>query len=220
MDKISYKLTMGSWSVDSADDPRTELIALETFQSLDTPGGYGRVSVYAPPAPQPGLLEQIAGAALAAGASALGIGGGGAAEEPAFAVDVRGQKVKLGDPLTITLTVGDRSATVLTAELLSVRMSLGQMTFVGRTGLQRLAHIRLNQVYQNQSLGQIIRDLCGQASVSAGDIENGSTYPYFVVHESKNLLCTLRELVQREGLDLYADAGNKLVVKKFDKTSA
>ena len=217
MFKVGYNLTIAGWSVNSADDPRTELSEIETVLSLDSPADACRIAVYAPPPSQPGLLEQLAGAAIDAAAGALGFGEKTA--EAAFSLQVRGQDVKPGDPITIELTAGDVSGKVMTAEVQAVQAAFDLTTITGRTGMQKLADTRLNQVYENQSLSQIVKDLAGQAGVQAGEIETGNTYAYFVVHESKNLLRHLRELALREGMDLYFDADNRLVIKKFSKTS-
>ena len=58
MDKISYKLTISEWSVNSADDPKTEVLSLETRLAMNSTHEFARVVVYAPPASQPGLMEQ------------------------------------------------------------------------------------------------------------------------------------------------------------------
>ncbi len=210
--KVSYKVTIAQWSVNSADDPRTEFIELETSHSLIASNDVCRISVYALPAPQSGLLEQ----AGAAAAGELGVGG----EEESLSVQVRGNNIKTGDPISIHLTAGDVSEKVISAEVQSFHSSLGQTQITGRTGMQKLANTRLNQVYQNQSLQQIVNDLAGQADVTIGDIETGSTYPYFVVHESKSLLKHVREMAAREGMDVYFDTENKLTLKKFNKSSA
>jgi hypothetical protein len=210
--KVTYKLTVAGWSVDSAADPRTELVALDVARALNTPTDICHITVYTPPAARPSGLQAVATAAVTAGASALGLGGGGSA---GMAVQVRGQDVKHGDPMRIELAAGPVSGTVLTGEVQAIHLSLGTLTLVGRTGMQRLANTRLNQVYESQSVGQIVRDLARQAGVQTGQIEDGSTYPYFVVHESKPLLRTLRELARREGFDLLFDTANKLVVKRY-----
>jgi hypothetical protein len=212
--KVSYKLKAGAWSVNSTDDPRTELIELDAATSLSATADSCRIAVYAPPAPRPGLLEQAIGAAT----SALGLGGGGG--EEAFSVQVRGKAIKHGDQLTIELSAGDRSAKVMTADVQSIESSFGQTKIAGTTGKQKLANTCINQVYENQTLSQIVRDLASQAEVDTGEIETGSSYSYFVVHESKNLLKQVRELAMRDGLDMYFDADNKLTLKKFDKSGA
>jgi hypothetical protein len=86
--------------------------------------------------------------------------------------------------------------------------------------MQKLVNNRLNQVYQNQKLGQIIRDLARRVLVEAGTMDTGQEYPYFLVHESKNVLRHIQELAIREGMDVYIDPDNKLTVRKFEKSRA
>ena len=212
MDRISYKLTVGGWSVDSANDPKTELLSLETRLAMNSSHDFARVVVYAPPAPQPGLLDQAVGAAT----EALGLGGG----EDSFSVQVRGNPIKHGDVLTVELAAGDRSGKTITTEVQSIESSLGQTIIVGSTGKRKIATSRISQVYENQSLDQIVRDLASQAQIDTGDVASGSTYSYFVCDHSRNLLRQLVELARREGLDVYFDPDNKLTLRKFEKTSA
>jgi hypothetical protein len=213
MNKIAYKLTVAGWSVDSANDPKTELLSLETRLAMNSTHDFARIVVYAPPAPQPGLLDQAVGAAT----DALGLGGGG---EQSFSVQVRGNPIKHGDALTIELTSGDSSAKVITTEVQSIESSLGRTTIVGATGKTKIATSRISQVYQNQSLDQIVKDFASQAQVTVGDLGSGSSYSYFVADESRNLLRQIGQLAKRNGMDLYFDADNKLTLKKFEKTSA
>jgi hypothetical protein len=77
----------------------------------------------------------------------------------------------------------------------------------------------VNQVYSNQTLGQIVKDLANQAAVNAGNIDTGSTYPYFVAHESRSVLAHIRQLAALEGMDVYFDTSNQLNVAAFQKTS-
>src|SRR4026207_502489 len=76
MNKIAYKLTVANWLVDSANRPTTELLSLETRLAMNSTHDFARIVVYAPPAPQPGLLEQAGGAATD-GPGAGGSGGWG-----------------------------------------------------------------------------------------------------------------------------------------------
>ena len=186
---------------------------LDTQHSSESTADYCRIIVYAPPPPKKGLLEQAVGAV----ASEVGLGG---AQSQSFAVQVRGNPVKHGDQMTVELTVDDNTATVFTAEVSSIKSTLGQTVITGTTGKQKLANARLNQTYANQSIDQIAKDLAQQTSVTAGDIQSGSSYSYFVVHDAKSVLRQLQELAFREGMDLYVDPDNKLVLKKFAKTSA
>ncbi len=218
MKRVHYNLTIAGWTISSADDPRTELISLETYSSLQTRIDHCRIAVYAPPAPKKSLLEEAAGAAMDMAGGALGISGG--SEKKAFSIQVRGNEINPGGPMTIELAVGDRSNKVITAEVLSINSSVGQTVIGGTTGKQKLANTRLNQIYENRTLLQIVKDLASQADVETGNIATGSTYAYFVVHESKSLLRYIQELAIRDGLDLYFDTENKLTLKAFEKSSA
>jgi hypothetical protein len=216
MIKVDYKVSISGWSVDSSQDPKTELVELETFTSMDSPVSGCRIAVYAPPAPQPSLLQQAVGAAT----SALGLGGGGGGADQGFSIQVRGQKVKFDDDISIELTAGDSSGPVMKAGVQSIRSSFGLTHITGTTGMQKLACTRVNQVYSNQTLGQIVNDLAGQAGVDTGNIEDGSTYPSFVVHESRSVLSHIRQLASLEGMDVYFDSSNQLNVATFQKASA
>jgi hypothetical protein len=211
---VTCNLSIGAWAANSADNPLTEFVELETSLSLGSAGDFCRLCVYAPPGGQAGLVEGLATEA----AGALGLGGEGGGK--GFSVQVRGNDIKPGDPISIELKSGDVSDTVMTAEVQSVKSSFGTTVIEGRTGAQKLADTRLNQVYENQTLNQIVNDLAGQADVDTGNIETGTTYSYFVVHESRNLLKHIREMARREGMDVYFNTDNKLTLKKFNKSSA
>jgi len=214
MKKVNYNLIIAQWSVNSNDDPKTEFIELETNLSLDSPGDVCHVSVYAPVAAQGGMLEGLA--AQAAGSLGLGGNAGGGA----FSVQVRGNAIKYDDKITIELSSGDASDKVMTAEVQKVDSSFGITKIVGRTGTQKLVNTRINQVYENQTLNQIVNDFAGQAGVNIGSVDTGSTYPYLVIHESKSVWQYSRELAMREGMDIYFDTENKLNMKKYNKTGA
>ncbi len=219
MIKVDYKVKIAGWSVDSTQDPKTELVELETFASMDSPVGGCSIALYAPPAAPPSLLQQAAGAAIGAASSALGIGGGGASDN-AFSVQVRGQKVKFADSISIELTAGSASGPVMTADVHSIQSSFGLTGISGTSGMQKLASTRVNQVYSSQTLNQIVSDLASQAGADTGDIDDGNTYSYFVAHESRSVLSHIRQLAALEGMDVYFDSSNKLNVSAFQKTSA
>jgi hypothetical protein len=217
--KVDYKLSVAGWSVDSATDTRTELLELDVLHLMNSPAGHCRISAYAKAGTDgAGALEQLAGAATSAVGLVGGAGAGGAAGGPS--ASVRGQQVKSGDAMSVEVTAGSTTATVATAKVRSAESSLELVTLVGRTGMQQLAETRLNQVYENQSLGQIVGDLAQQAGVTTGDVDQGSRYSYLAVHESRSVLRAVVDLARREGMDVWFDADDRLCVKKFSKTRA
>jgi hypothetical protein len=213
--KVGYRVSIGGLQLDSAADPRTELVAVDAFRAVNTAADYCRITLYAPPAPKPDLLSQAIGAA----ASALGLGNEAGGDEGASIV-VRGETIRHGSPIEIELSVGDRSARVMTAQVDGLGSSLERTTLVGRSALQTLAATRLNAVYQNQSTGQIVRDAASQAGVEVGQVATGTTWPYLVIDETRPLLRHLRDLARREDSDLFVDDRDRLTLAHFDKTQA
>jgi phage protein D len=166
------------------------------------------------------LLEAAVGEAAGAAAGALGLGNGGGGGAPAFSIGVRGETVKPGDAMTLTLTAGDVSAQVVAASVDAIESGFGRTRIVGRSALQTLARTRLNQVYENQTLGQIAADLASQAGVDTAILDVGSQYAYVVVDATRSVLDHLLALAAREGMDVWADAEDALTVRAFDKTAA
>lgn len=214
LQNINYSLTIGSWSVNSANDPGTELVELKTSQSLETTNNICVISVYAQPSQKPELPEPAPSATIKSNELSNG------SDEKRLSAEIGGRKIKYDDRMVIELTSGDVSDRIMTAQVQSVISSFGQTKIIGVTRMQKLADTRLNQVYENQTLSQIIKDLASQAGVDVGTIETGSNYSCFIVHESKNLLMHIRELAMRDGMDVYLDKDNKLAVKKLDKSGA
>jgi hypothetical protein len=122
--------------------------------------------------------------------------------------------------VTIELTSGDITETVMTGLVESVRASLRTLVVTARGGLGKLAVTRVNTVYSNQSAQQIASDLAAQAEVDTGDVETGDTYPYVVAHESRSALELLGRIARVEGMDLYADTDGRLTMKRFTKAGA
>lgn len=212
MHRIGYRLAVGTWSIDSADDVRTELVTLETDLAIGSPLAACRMVLHAPPSAPGGVGGLTPAAAPGVGAGAGGTGG--------FSLQLRGNAIGPGDAITVTLTSGTVTARVLTASVQSVDSAVSQTRITGWNALQALASVRLNQVYQNQSLRQIVSDLAAQAGVTTGDVETGSTYPYLVVHDARSLLNHVLALAKRDGMDVYVDPDDRLTVKAFTKSTA
>lgn len=210
MYRTNLKVTVGGWSIDTLGDPITEFIAFETKLAMKALGDICSIAIHAMPASQPRLVERAIGE----------VSEGQELKETAFSIQIRGNAIKQGDQIIVELTAGELSGNVISAEVRAIQSSFGHTEIEGVTGMHKLAGTRINQVYENQTLAQIINDLADQAGVDTGEIETGSTYSYFVIHESKNLLRYILDLAMREGMDFYFETDNKLTLKKFNKTRA
>ncbi len=214
---VGYKCTIGSWSVDSRQDPHTEIVGLDVRRSSLAPIDACRVSLYLATPARSGLLQELAGAAVGAVSGAIG-GASSAASEAAFSVDVRGNAIKDGDPLIVELIAGDEEATVFTGEVQHVVSDFRLTQVVGTTGVHKLASTRLNGTYENKSLGNIVKDLADRSGVTTGQVDEGSQYSYFLVDELKTCFEVIRGLAMRDAMECYFDSDNKLTVKRYDKT--
>lgn len=214
--KFSAQCTVGEWVIDSAVDPLTELNAISTRLSLFAADEIG-ISVYVAPAADGSLLDQAIGAATDSVGGAIGLG---VADKPSLTTNIRGNEIKDGDLISVTLVAGDAASAVMTGEVLSVDNKLGLTTIVGASGASKLATTRVNQVFENQSADQIITDLAGQAGASVGQINAAISYPYLVIDETRSLFDHIKTLATREGMECYFNASNELTIEKFSKTNA
>ncbi len=210
MQSFAYAVTIGGYTVRSADDTRTEVVALESTAPLDSPVAACSIHLHAPnSAAATGLLAN----AQAAASAAAGMLGVAASAPPPFSL--RGRPVRYADDVTIDLTVDRTTARVFTGEVEAVEIAPGLLVVHGRTAMQRLARTHLNQVYEQQPLAAIVRDLAQQAGVAVGTVDAGGAWPYLVVHESSSLLRVLHNLARREGMALYCDTRNRLCLRKL-----
>lgn len=215
MDKISCQLKLGAWEIDTADDARTELVHVVAESAMNTAAGACEVALFVTPASKPGLLDQAVGEA----ASMLGLGDA-AGGSSAFSLDVRGSAVAHDDPMEITLVIGDRNAKVMTASVDRIDSHHGRVRIIGRTTLATAARARIDRVFQNQDAGGIARGLASDAGFDTGTVDSGDTYPYFVADSARAVLDHLLAIAELEGMDIYADADGKLVMKRFQKSGS
>jgi phage protein D len=144
------------------------------------------------------------GGLLSAAASAVGLGGAG--EDPwqrsvaritldvGVAPDVDGAEITLSadsqaPPITLgaegTVSLGyeDAGATaVYSGTIESIRRDLrGSTRIIIANGSSRLAGLRVQQSFEDQSAGQVVKELASQAEVTAGDIADGADLSFIVL---------------------------------------
>src|SRR5712692_2538857 len=73
---------------------------------------------------------------------------------------------------------------------------------LGQTG--KLLKHRLNQIYLNQTAGEIVKDLCHRCRVPTGEVHDGITLASFVVTEDLPVYEYARGLAERSGFDFYS----------------
>jgi hypothetical protein len=125
--------------------------------------------------------------------------------------------VAAGDPAKLELGYDGSLTTVFTGVVDRVRADLSRLHVQALTGMAELLRLRAHQVYENQTAGQIVTDLAGQAGVPKGNIQSGPDLPFYLVDDARNAYHHCRDLAERAGFDLYITPDGKLTFGAFNK---
>lgn len=122
------------------------------------------------------------------------LSGGG--EAPAVAVD---------DPGTISLGYEDGATELaFTGQVASVHHSVHAITRVTAVnGSALLPQLRVNQSYEQQAAGDVVKDLAGKAGVTTGTIEGGVSLPFCVIDDGQNAYQHIAALSKKSGYLAY-----------------
>ena len=134
------------------------------------------------------------------------------AAEIELSADTQAPTVALGDQGTISLGYGDTGAKlVFTGGVDGMRRRIpGNNRIVATNGGSMLARQRVNQSYEQQSAGDIVKDLAGRAGIGTGRVEAGASLPFFVVDDRRGSYAHIAELARRCGFVTYFDPEGKL----------
>jgi hypothetical protein len=201
--KPAYRLTLGSTTLASSGLPPTgaDLVGLAAGAlGASIPGG-------AASAPVPVAIR--ADADLAAPAASLDVWLGSSA----------GLSVAVGDPADLELGYNTTVSTVFTGTVDRVEPDLARLHIQALTGVTELFGLRVNQVYENQTAGQIVSDLAGQAGLSAGTVQDGPDLPFYAVDDARTAYQHCRDLAERAGFDLFVTPAGELTFATFDKAA-
>jgi phage protein D len=127
-------------------------------------------------------------------------------------------EIRHGDPASISLGYGDQLTDVFKGEVDHVEPSVSGLTVAGLNFVSRLCALRVCQTYENQSSGDIVKDLASRGRVTTEDIASGLRFPSYVIDDNKNAYEHISELAQKCGFDVYATSQNKLVFRKYSRS--
>ena len=198
---------------DSGDAPAVRRpVFTVRFGDGGDPGGGGLLGAVAAAAglsggagdPWQGHLASVAldlGLAPCADLATLVLAGG--AQAPAVAA---------GDGGSIALGYADQSPVlVCTATVAAIRRGLrGSLEFTAENGGGLLSRLRRNQSYEQQSAGEIVRDLAAQAGVETDSVANGSDFPFYVIDDRRSAYGHIADLARRCGYGTWFSAQGKL----------
>jgi phage protein D len=145
---------------------------------------------------------------------------------PADSLDIRlanveGLTVAKGDIVSVELGYADGALSkVIEAPVDCIESAVTALRIRGLSAMTNLLALHVYQTYEEQTAGDIVTDLAGQAEITTGDIEDGIEFAAYVVDNSRNAYQHMRILAEKCGFDIYLDVDNKLVFKEFTKSSA
>lgn len=124
-----------------------------------------------------------------------------------------------GDPARLELGYDGSLTIIFTGVVDRMRADLSRLHVQALTNMAKLLRLHVNQVYENQTAGQVVADLAGQAGIGTGNLQNGLDLPFYVVDEARNAYQHCRELAERAGFDLYVTPEGKLTFAAFNKVA-
>jgi len=132
----------------------------------------------------------------------------------------RASAIKIGDPVVIELGYEGAFSKVLTGSVDDLEFKISQVTVKGLCSTTLLTRLRINQVYQKQAAGAIVKDLAGKVGIPIKSVEDGLNFPVYYVDDSKDAYTHMKELAMKCGFDLYMNEDGKLVFKKYSRRPA
>ncbi len=128
--------------------------------------------------------------------------------------------VKRDDQITIELGYEDSMKKVFTGAVDTVEPSVSGVVINGFSVAAPLTRIKTHQVYEKQTAGAIVKDLADKASLSIKTVEDGISFPMYVVDDTKPIYSHMRELAGLCGFDLFMTPDGEVVFKKYQKKKA
>ena len=125
--------------------------------------------------------------------------------------------VAVGDSGAVELGYGDDATeTVFSGQVEEVRRSVqGETSVTAVNGAAQLSRLRVNQSYEQQKAGDIVRDLAGRAGADTDTVEDGADFPFYVVDDGRNAYQHIAALARKSGYLAYFTPEGKLSFAPF-----
>jgi len=125
--------------------------------------------------------------------------------------------VTLEDSGAIELGYEDATIeTVFTGQVEEVRRSVRETTWITAVnGGALLSRTRVNQSYEQQTAGDIVKDLAGRAGLDTDTVEGGADFPFYVVDDRRSAYQHVAALARKSGYLAYFTPEDKLSFVPF-----
>lgn len=124
--------------------------------------------------------------------------------------DISWAHPEVGDPVRVHLDVGAGPVAIFTGEVERVCQRPAALYALAYDGLAKMAQVEVEGVYEEVSAGFIVRELIAEAGASAGEVEDGPTFPSYLVHRGPRALRHAQRLGERVGAELASDGDGKV----------
>ena len=128
----------------------------------------------------------------------------------------------VGDPGSVSLGYEDQPPElVFTGQVQGVQHSVHGVTRVTATnGGAALSMLRVNQSFEEQSAGQLVSDLAQRAGVAAGTIQDGVSFPFYVIDDRRSAYQHIAALAAKSGFVAYVNPDGELTFGPLSETQA
>jgi phage protein D len=130
---------------------------------------------------------------------------------------VGGLKPERDDEAVIELGYADNGelTQVMAGTVVTVEPGLTTARVVGHSVVQALLRTFVDKTYESKTACQIVHDLAEQAGVDVARVEDGITFPAYVIDGRRSVYHHMRDLADLCGFDLYINSDGELVFERF-----
>ena len=132
--------------------------------------------------------------------------------------DPQAPTAALDDEGSVALGYEDDSPVLtFTGKVAGVRRGIDGLTRITATsGGAALARLRVNQSYEDQTAGDVVNDLAGQAEIATGTVEDGVDLPFYVADDRRSAWVHVAALARRSGFLAYVTPEGELYFGPYE----
>lgn len=128
-------------------------------------------------------------------------------------------QVKKNTSIEIAIGYENNLVSVFSGKIDTLSVNFSQISIMALNSIFSLCNVRIDRFYENQTAGDIVKDLAKEANVDVDDISSGFMFPYYAIDSNKNAFEHIKDLAFLCGFDIYCTPENKLVFKKFEPST-
>lgn len=130
---------------------------------------------------------------------------------------IKASALKNGDTVVIELGYEGGLGKVLTGAVDTIEPRISEHVVSGYSAVSILTGTRINQVYENQTSGAIVKDIADKAGIAVKEAQDGLSFPMYVVDDTRDCYTHMRELARRCGFDLFLTGDGRLIFRKYER---